>query len=916
MNRKNLLAIVGAVLLIGIVVFGVYLASQAQSDQSATSTFACNGWACGCGKCGCGDDKDITSCVPGNPPPLPPAQQDANKNCGGVGAGNTQCDGNGKEKKCSGGQMVFTGNCCSGVNACNGNAGGSTTTPTTGNSCSGSGNASACNGATVGSAHSYAQGTCTCTRTTGTLCSCVPAGGTSCSLGDCAGLAMGAACTKSGKAGVCVSQGVSGTLLTCGCQLAPATGATGKGLGATCSGNECNAGLFCNGTCQNKAPDNVPGFVCTNNNQCLSGICQGGTCVSGAGSGTGACSATNPCASGKFCNAGTCVTQKPSGGTNTCSSNSQCQSGFCISNVCRDATAGGCDGGAYKNGQWKCATDASGAKTGQGQQCSNGVFNSSTKADACAAQVTGGNCATLQTQSSGEASNGRFVGCSGALNCFCTGTTGAPNCIADSGNDSCGAGTANTGGTADQTPGATVNSTGGSGGSSTGGGTTTTTPYCGDAVCATNELCERTSAGSSTFKACSTVGGAPTGATVPACYGVQYNQPVQSTTCKWCGDGVFTPGTEQCDASAPNSGGNNPTQCDASCHLQNVANVCVSMTENGVDPIKSGASNFLQYTLIYQNNSTTNPFPNIRLLVSSGNTVATAVGRDANNTSSTLVAPIPVGGYSYDAVTSRHTYIFRWESVSTAGVAVPDATYQVRGLTDGTDAGITTSPAACTESLTASAVAVQEPLFSIIKSSAVACVDNSDATISYTVSVTNVGPVTGVVDFITDTLDPLLATAGVSPTNLNPSYGSYASGVITWTGDVSARTFTAGQTKTYTYTVVIPVGQLLNFSGGVQNLASVQYDTNTTNNNTTSFNLRTMLYCTINGIPITGIFDDGRLFLFGLIFIILGFIAYRYQLGKTISEKLISGAVSTAEEFMPFEDRIERKMEKKMKRDK
>ena len=50
---------------------------------------------------------------------------------------------------------------------------------------------------------------------------------------------------------------------------------------------------------------------------------------------------------------------------------------------------------------------------------------------------------------------------------------------------------------------------------------------------------------------------------------------------------------------------------------------------------------------------------------------------------------------------------------------------------------------------------------------------------------------------------------------------------------------------------------------------------------------------------------------------IFGFVAYRYQLGKTISEKLISGAVSTAEggieKLMPFEDRIERKMDKRMK---
>ena len=955
MDRRKLFTIVSGILLVGLVGVGIFFAIQSQQNNAPNDAKAddnCHWTTTPCGS-GCADNGDLYSCQAGGGTPKPAPGGGVDESCGGVGKGNTTCSG-GKWKVCASGQLVDKGaGCCSGTSsiACPSSGGGGSTTPPTTNACSGAGNASACNNANVGSAHAYGSGsTCVCTRTTGTLCSCVPQAGTICQVNaastpsSCVGTGVGGACTG----GTCVSAGMAGTQLACKCNLAPAQNTACQGTGtSTCTGGRicvsgqctlpnnpgacssdaiCGAGKYCtsNGTCADKKTTSTSSS-CSANNQCLSGICNG-VCVSGTngGAGTTSCTTDSNCDSTRYCNAGTCTLKKASGQNGTCSANNQCTSGLCISNVCRDGgtSGGGCTAGGvtYNNGAWKCDLDGSGNKTGQGQQCSAGSFNPThTKTDACAPQAVGGNCATMPTYSNGESGNGRFVGCSGALNCFCplpSGSAGTPNCIPDVGNDSCGAGTANTGGPVDQ-PASTGGSSSTSTTTTTTGGTTTTTPYCGDAVCATNELCERTSAGASTYKACSTVGGAPTGATVPACYGVQYNQPVASTTCKWCGDGVYTSGTEQCDASAPASGGNNPTQCDASCHLQNVANVCVSMTENGVDPIRSGASNFLQYTLIYQNNSTTNPFPNIRLLVSTGNTVATAVGRDANNTSSTLVAPIPVGGYSYDAVTSRHTYIFRWDSVSTGGVAVPDATYQVRGLTDGTDAGITTSPAACTESLTASAVAVQEPLFSIVKTGAVSCVDNSDATINYTVTVTNVGPVSGVIDQVTDTLDPLLASVGVTPTNISPVSGSYASGVITWIGDINERTFTAGQTKTYTYQVVIPVGQLLNFAAGVQNLAAVQYDTNTTSNNTASFNLRTIMNCTINGIPITGIFDDGRLFLFGLIFIIFGFVAYRYQLGKTISEKLISGAVSTAEggieKLMPFEDRIERKMDKRMK---
>ncbi|MEO6729495.1 MAG: hypothetical protein ABIM99_06260 [Candidatus Dojkabacteria bacterium] len=855
MNRRKLLTAIGALLLLITVGAGIYLASQAaQNDQSATSAFACNGWACGCGKCGCGDDKDITSCVPGNPPPLPPAQQTGD--CGGVGAGNTRCDGNGKEKKCSGGQMVFTGNCCPSTPNCN--SAGGTVPPVTGsNTCSGAGNASKC--FNIGDNVPISGGSCTCVRTTGTLCGCKVTTGTSACVTQTNGCAaVGAACSVANIPGTCVTDGYVAGSLSCSCKLS-GTANNGGGQGASCatSTTPCASGLYCNGT--SCAAKKAFGGSCSGANECLSGICSN--------SGTSGKTCANSTSTGSGSNGGS-TAGSVTAGSNTSGTTSTCTP-------------------FYGNGSVSIPNTP---------ECAGFTLT-------CQKYVGPSNSGTCSETSTGSVTV--HAGESATVTAAC-GQCAQIDCMPGQG-----------GSRVNNNSTCTSSTTGGS--VTTGGTTVSSAPYCGDGVCATGELCEATAKDGTTFKACGTVGSSPSGASVPACYGTTYKQPVQSTTCKYCGDSVYTSGTEQCDATAPATGGNNAAQCDASCHLQNIANACVSMTENGVDPIRSGASNYVEYTLIYQHNSTSNPFPNIRLLVSSGNTVATAVGRDANSTSSALVAPIPVGGYSYDAVTSRHTYIFRWESVSTGGVAVPDATYQVRGLTDGTDAGIITSPGSCTESLTASAVAVEEPLFSIIKTAAQFCVDNSDATVNYTVTVTNNGPVTGVVDFVTDTLDPLLTTLGITPTNLSPATGVYAAGVITWTGDVTARTYTTGQSKTFTYSILIPVGQLLNFSGGVQNLATVQYDTNTTSNNTQSFNLRTQLNCTINGIPITGVFDDGRLFLFGLIFIMLGFIAYRYQLGKTISEKLISGAVSTAEggveKLMPFEDRIERKMEKRMKKE-
>lgn len=441
------------------------------------------------------------------------------------------------------------------------------------------------------------------------------------------------------------------------------------------------------------------------------------------------------------------------------------------------------------------------------------------------------------------------------------------------------------------------------------------TPYCGDAICAAGEACERVSPGSNTFAACSgATGAAPTGPNVSSCYGIELNQPDTTSTCQYCGDGVFTPGREQCDPTAPAGNGNNPTQCNpGTCTLQQTANQCIDLVENGVDPITTGAGNFVEYTLVYQNSSTTNPYPNIRLRVGP---TGTPVGRDANNPGSALVSILPVNGYTYDPVTSRHTYRFRWEAVSTSGTPVTDGTYDVRVLLDGSND--LTEPAACLETLQTSSVAPEEPLFNIIKASAPVCEDNGNAVINYTLTVTNIGPVQGVIDFVRDDLDDAIVAAGITPTNINPSYGTYSNGVITWTGSVADRTFAAGQSKQYTYTVTIPSNQVINFiSSGIYNQAQVQYDTTTTTDNVDSFDLRTFIECSVTSIPDTGIFDDGRFLLIGVILTILGILSYKFDIVKRTPHALTMGLNGNFSEvvdaFRPFEDRVERKTKKKRK---
>jgi hypothetical protein len=820
-----------------------------------------------------------------------------------------------------------------------------------------------------------------CSATDGSSCSSI---GTSCSISTGSGTCVSA--SADGKSCKCQVQNMGGNKTcsssdtskcgsnqfcngtTCqdkkgaGSTCTPGSGTTQCAGGTTCKDGVCSnpaGGIGCNGSDNNCAGNSFcctsarvgtsscssssigqcasdlgNGSDCTVGSQCASNRCTGGKCVNATQSGAQLCTVDSECSSG-YCEAGACAAKK--GANANCTRDAMCSTGLCLSLKCRTAVDDSNPTASCLSGKWYCGASVGCSAPGTGKLCSNGVLTgggSCTTSDACQAitgpTVTNGqSCTGLKQLSSGEPSNGAFVGCSGRLNCFCpksaTGginTSGSVTCKEDVGNDSCGASSAQpvvlpSGG------GTTTGGSTSTGGSS--GGTTSTAPYCGDGLCTTNELCERTASGATTYKACTAanISGntAPTGADVASCYNIYLNQPVTTNSCKYCGDGAYTPGSppngEQCDQTAPATGGNNPGSCGAppSCYI--TTNACVGLTRNSSDTLRQGVGNTIVYTAVFQNALTTNPFPNIKLLVSSANTVATAVGRDANSTSSQLVSINPTGGYTYDAVTGRHTYRFTWEAANPAGVAVPAASYSVRTLTDGTDGSIVSSPTACTDNLIISAVVAESPNFSIVKNAAPVCAENGDAVINYSITLTNIGPVAGTPDHVRDTIDSRFVTLGINPTGINPAYGSYSAGVITWNG-ASIGSVAPDASVVFTYQIRIPYNSLIQFANnGPYNQVVVQFDTPSTNDNTSSFDVRTMIYCTIDGVPITGI-EDTRFILFGLLFIVLGFVAYKYQLGKSITERFLGAAMGTAEEaaerLMPFEERIEKDLEKKSKK--
>lgn len=391
---------------------------------------------------------------------------------------------------------------------------------------------------------------------------------------------------------------------------------------------------------------------------------------------------------------------------------------------------------------------------------------------------------------------------------------------------------------------------------------------------------------------------------------------VDSGTCEGpvCGDGVVDEG-EQCDD------GNqvNTDACSNTC-TTNVTAQCISLSESGPDPIDIGDGNVITYTLRYRNASTTNPYPNIGLIVEGSR------GRDFYRPNQTVVAPAQTtGNPSFDAANNIWTYTFAWEAADTTGTVVTpmtDGDYDVTVLLNSSDQSTAINTAACLGNLVVTEGVDQEPVFEIVKTSVAVC-QADQSVIDYTITVTNIGPVTGIIDFVEDDYDDRLTTLGIVPTNITPAYYSLSGGIIRWTGSEAERTFTAGQSRTYTYRVTIPEANYPTFqtSGNmyvVGNQALVQYDTVSQTDNTATFDMNTTLTCSGMTIPATSIFGDNRTYLIiAILIFVAAILVYKYQIGSdyvNLFGKRIKFTWNTkvVDEFAP--DSFERKVARDIKK--
>lgn len=148
---------------------------------------------------------------------------------------------------------------------------------------------------------------------------------------------------------------------------------------------------------------------------------------------------------------------------------------------------------------------------------------------------------------------------------------------------------------------------------------------------------------------------------------------------------------------------------------------------------------------------------------------------------------------------------------------------------------------------------------SIVKTSELSsCSIDGNAVINYKILVDNLGSDTETIDQVVDTFDSRISASQISSIS---NSGVVSGNTITWDGPF---TVNSGGSLSFTYTITLTTEQIAVFDpeGGIQNVVSVTYGTDSR-----TFTLLTPLTC----LPNTGIFDEPLgIMLVGLLLILSG----------------------------------------------
>lgn len=349
-----------------------------------------------------------------------------------------------------------------------------------------------------------------------------------------------------------------------------------------------------------------------------------------------------------------------------------------------------------------------------------------------------------------------------------------------------------------------------------------------------------------------------------------------------CGDGTLDEG-EECET------GIDCANADEICNLETclceppivTQDLVCQQLEGDTSTVAPGESRIFQLELDL---GTDDPPSSGSLLlrVSSVND-DTPVGRDGYNTPATaLVSPISLNPTYVDTQNNIVQYHFVWEATNVDESSLSNGDYKIEVSLDG--GSLWESLSACQLTLTYDSGEVPEANFLIVKEGAEVCSTSSGSSITYTISVTNLGPDEGVLDYVEDQLDSNVQSSWVS--NISSSRGitgSLVSGVIGWTGTEVQRTYAADEMETFSYKVDVPYANLSTFPNGVPNIATVVFG-----DDQNRYNLVTPTTCQ-GDLPSTGIVDEVP-WLFAALTITTGLLVYKLGAGQQIIAPALQGS--------------------------
>lgn len=210
----------------------------------------------------------------------------------------------------------------------------------------------------------------------------------------------------------------------------------------------------------------------------------------------------------------------------------------------------------------------------------------------------------------------------------------------------------------------------------------------------------------------------------------------------------------------------------------------------------------------------------------------------------------------------------------------------------------------CSDACTCTAIAEGE--LDLTKRVAESCMENGDAQLTYTITVSNYGNGTGYLSSLIDTLDEKILTTGVSPTEISGN-GVYSSGSISWAFADGENVIDGGKTKTFKYKVIIDKE---NF-GIYANTAKLTYSSLEGGEaKEITADVTSSVDC-VEDVPQTGLFDSTVIkIVAGIILLLLGFNLHRIDVSfRKVQDNLHKLSVSIQD---TQDERRKRNFEKKI----